>query len=254
MSPRLEPSRTLVLALLSFAVLTTGTLLPAQEAKPTKKAKAAAAKKAPNPAYAAIEDQPGLPRVLLLGDSISIGYTLAVREELKGKANVHRPATNCGPTTNGLANLDKWLGDKPWDVIHFNWGLHDLKYMDDRGALVAPDAPGAKQQVPPEQYEKNLRELVARLKRTKAKLVWCATTPVPTGAAGRVADDSVKYNEIAARVMKDNGVETNDLHAFAKSQLAEIQLPANVHFSPNGSKTLARQVAEAIQKALPAGK
>ncbi|HEX5104900.1 MAG TPA: SGNH/GDSL hydrolase family protein, partial [Pirellulaceae bacterium] len=61
-----------------------------------------AKKKAPNPAYAQIEDVAGLPRVLLIGDSISIGYTVAVREELKGKANVHRPATNCGPTTRGV--------------------------------------------------------------------------------------------------------------------------------------------------------
>lgn len=118
-----------------------------------------------NPALAQIEDQAGLPRVLLLGDSISMGYTVAVRSELQGKANVHRPPTNCGPTTTGLANLEKWLGEKPWDVIHFNWGLHDLKYVDDRGALVSPKQKDAHQQVPLEQYEKNLRELVIVLKK-----------------------------------------------------------------------------------------
>jgi hypothetical protein len=67
----------------------------------------------------------GLPRVLLIGDSISMGYTLDVRELLKGKANVHRIPTNGGPTTNGLKNIKAWLGDSKWDVIHFNWGLHD---------------------------------------------------------------------------------------------------------------------------------
>lgn len=217
----------------------------AQDQKPK-----AAPKRAENPAMKVIEDQPGLPRVLLIGDSISIGYTLAVREELKGQANVHRPTTNCGPTTNGLANLDKWLGEKPWDVIHFNWGLHDLKYMDEKGGLLSPTDPKAKQQVPPEQYEKNLRELVGRLKKTNATLVWCATTPVPEGSAGRVADDSVKYNEIAAKVMKENNIATDDLHAFAKSRLKDIQLPANVHFSNDGSKALAKQVAESITAAL----
>ena len=40
---------------------------------------------APNPAYAQVADVPGLPRVLLLGDSISIGYTVPVRERLQGK-------------------------------------------------------------------------------------------------------------------------------------------------------------------------
>lgn len=223
--------------------------MSAQEPKPKAKPKPAA-KRVENPAMKPIDDQPGLPRVLLIGDSISIGYTLAVREELKGRANVHRPTTNCGPTTNGLANLEKWLGDKPWDVIHFNWGLHDLKYMNAQGTLLNPADPKANQQVPPEQYEKNLRELVARLKKTGATLIWCETTPVPVGAAGRVADDSVKYNEIAARVMRESGIATDDLHAFAKSRLQEIQLPANVHFSAEGSKTLARQVAQSITTAL----
>jgi hypothetical protein len=91
---------------------------------------------------AKIEDVAGLPRVLLIGDSISIGYTLDVREMLKGKANVHRIPTNGGPTTNGLKSIKAWLGDSKWDVIHFNWGLHDLKYIqDDPSKRADPKAP-----------------------------------------------------------------------------------------------------------------
>ena len=74
-------------------------------------------KRKPNPAMAKIKDKPGLPRVLLIGDSISIGYTVPVREMLEGKANVHRALTNCGPTIKGVKELDSWLGDEPWDVI-----------------------------------------------------------------------------------------------------------------------------------------
>ncbi len=59
--------------------------------------------------------------MLLIGDSISIGYTMPVRKLLEGKANVHRIPTNGGPTKNGIANIDNWLGTKKWDVIHFNW-------------------------------------------------------------------------------------------------------------------------------------
>lgn len=223
----------------------------ADEKTPAAKPKPAP-NRAPNPALKPVEDQPGLPRVLLIGDSISIGYTLDVREELKGRANVHRPTINCGPTTTGLAHLDKWLGDKPWDVIHFNWGLHDLKYMNEQGGLTDPRDDKARQQVPSEQYEKNLRELVARLKKTGATLIWCATTPVPAGATGRIADDSIKYNAVAAKVMNEQGIAINDLHAFALARLKEIQQPANVHFSPAGSKVLAKQVAESITAALAA--
>ena len=200
------------------------------------------------PAFADVKDDPNLPRVLLIGDSISIGYHVAVRDALKGKANVHRPKTNCGPTTRGLDQIETWLGNGKWDVIHFNWGLHDLKYIDDKGGLV--DVDKGRQQVPIDAYEKNLRQLVERLKNTGATLIWCSTTPVPKGAKGRVPGDAVKYNAAAARVMKDMGVATNDLYAFAKPRLEEIQRPANVHFTPAGSKALGEHVAGVIEEAL----
>ncbi len=206
------------------------------------------AQQKPNPVFAPIEDVAALPRVLLIGDSISIGYTLAVRDELKGIANVHRIPTNGGPTTNGLKQLDKWLGDKPWDVIHFNWGLHDLKYMNEKGTLV-PVSEG-KQQVSPEDYEKNLEELVTRLQKSGAKLIWCQTTPVPEGAAGRIRGDEVKYNEIATRVMTRHNIAIDDLYTVASKQLSEIQRKADVHFTQAGSEVLAKHVAAEIKKQL----
>ena len=101
---------------------------PAETVNVAPKAKAKT--KAPDPAMAPIQDVAGLPRILLIGDSISIGYTLPVRKQLEGKANVHRITINGGPTANGVANLGKWLGPAKWDVIHFNFGLHDLKIME----------------------------------------------------------------------------------------------------------------------------
>ncbi len=155
-----------------------------------------------NPAYQVIEDDASLPRVLLLGDSISIGYTVSVRELLKGKANVHRAMENCGPTTRGLEKLEVWLGEKKWDLIHFNFGLHDLKHMNEKGGLADPSK--GRQQVPPAEYAKNLREIVARLKKTGATLIWRTTTPVPEGSNGRIPGDAVKYNAIALEIMKES--------------------------------------------------
>jgi hypothetical protein len=205
----------------------------------------------PNPALAKIEDVPGLPRVLLIGDSISIGYTLDVRDLLKGKANVHRIPTNGGPTTNGLKNIQAWLGDSKWDVIHFNWGLHDLKYIqNDPSKRADPKAEGSHPQVALDDYEKNLAELVKIMQATGAKLIWCATTHVPAGSDGRIEGDEVKYNEAAARIMTAAGIPTDDLrtHALAKP---EAQLPANVHYSPEGSRYLAEKVAAVITEHLP---
>ena len=218
-------------------LLISATSLFAQEAAPKAKAKP---KAAPNPALAKIVDDPKLPRVLLIGDSISIGYTLPVRELLKDAANVHRIPTNGGPTSNGIKNIEAWLGDGKWDVIHFNWGLHDLKLID------------GKQQVVPADYEANLRELVARMKKTGAKLVWCTTTPVPEGDLNppRRFHDVLDYNKIAAKVMADERIITNDLYEFAKPKQAEIQRPHDVHFTEAGSRVLAEQVSKEIVGAL----
>lgn len=220
--------------------------------KPSEPKKAANAKQAkkrePSPAFAKITDDPKLPRVLLIGDSISIGYTLDTRKLLEGKANLHRIPTNGGPTTNGVANIDAWLGDGKWDVIHFNWGLHDLKYVDEKKQNTDPDK--GRVQVPLDEYEKNLRQLVTRMKKTGATLIWCSTTPVPAGSPARVEGDERKYNEAAAKIMKEQGVVVDDLCEFARPQLAKIQLPMNVHFSGEGSKVLAGKVAESILSAL----
>jgi lysophospholipase L1-like esterase len=220
----------------------------AASAAETKKAAAPKAK-APSPILAPVTDTPGLPRILLIGDSISMGYTLPVRAKLAGRANVHRPPVNCGDTARGVASLDQWLGSGKWDVIHFNFGLHDLKYLNDKGQLAPADQ--GKQVHTLAQYEANLRTFVARLKQTGAKLIFATTTPVPAGTVGRVADDAVKYNAVAARVMKENGVAINDLHAFVVPRITELQRPANVHFSDAGSARLADEVVAAIVRQLP---
>lgn len=238
------------IALATAAVLTAAASVLAADKPAAPPARKAAA---PNPAYAKVEDVAGLPRVLLIGDSISIGYTPAVRELLKGKANVHRIQTNGGPTINGLKNLKTWLGDSKWDVIHFNWGLHDLKYVKaGTGELIQNTTePGSHHQVLLADYEKNLATLVEQLKATGAKLIWCSTTPVPEGAKGRVPGDEIKYNEAAARVMKAAGVPTDDLFTHAQAKIKEIQNKADVHFNGPGSKYLAEKVAAEIEAQLP---
>jgi len=200
------------------------------------------AKKAiPHPSLAPVQDVAGLPRVLLIGDSISMGYTLPVRKLLEGKANVHRIPANGGPTKTGIANIEKWLGSGKWDVIHFNWGIHDLKFM-----------PDGKRQVEPADYEKNLRELVAKMKVTGAKLIWATITPIPDGELqpGRRFGDEAEYNAIARKIMEANGVRINDLNAYMTPQLAKLQKPRDVHYTDEGSAFLAKKVAAEIETVL----
>jgi acyl-CoA thioesterase-1 len=195
-----------------------------------------------DPAFDEVKDDPALPRVLLIGDSISIGYTAPVRKLLAGKANVHRIPANGGPTTNGLERLTEWLGSSRWDVIHFNWGLHDLKIMED-----------GKHQVPLDAYEKNLDELVARLKATKAQLIWCTTTPVPSGKLNPVR----RTEDVAALQRSRRARHEGPRHRRRRSVRLRSAAPGrdpapeNVHFTPTGSARLAETVAAAILKALP---
>ncbi|TWU59673.1 hypothetical protein V7x_54470 [Crateriforma conspicua] len=194
-----------------------------------------------------------LPNVLLIGDSISIGYTTAVRSQLSGVANVYRPPTNCGPTTRGVEQIDQWLGDRKWDVIHFNFGLHDLKFMSPEGKNLAdPDDPENARQVSPADYVANLRTIIGKLNKTGADLIWRDTTPVPQGAQGRIADDSVFYNQLAREVINEvGGIAVDPMHQYASEDpIAGQQRPANVHYTNEGSAKLAEHVAAAIGEQL----
>lgn len=227
--------RALVILIAFFAC---GTLAFAADAP---KAPEPGGEKPKDPAFAPVTDVPGLPRVLLIGDSISIGYTIPVREALKGKANVHRNEGNGGTSHNGVKMAEKWIGDQKWDVIHFNFGLHDIKIMKE-----------GKQQVEIEEYEKNLREVVAKLKKSGAKLIFATTTPVPDAKQTpmRVTSDVVKYNAVALKVMKEEGVAVDDLYEAILPRIAKVQKSANVHFNAQGSKILGDQVVASVLEAL----
>lgn len=188
------------------------------------------------------QDVPGLPRVLLIGDSISIGYTLPVRERLKGKANVHRIPQNGGATDVGLEKMKSWLGDGNWDVIHFNFGLHDAKFLSETD-----------QRASREQYRENLRMLVEQMKATRATLIFATTTPVPKGGVlspTRRFDSIEQRNTIAVSLMQEQGVAIDDLYAVALPAMAEVGRENDVHFSPAGYALLAQAVADSIETAL----
>lgn len=194
-----------------------------------------------------------LPDVLIIGDSISIGYMKAVRDDLLGKANVLRPDTNCGNTLKGLENLDAWLGSAKWDVIHFNFGLHDLCFRSPQSTLVGNrDKVHGTRDVIPEDYRKNLEKIVARLEHTGARLIFATTTVVPPDEAGRIEGDEVIYNRIATDVMRKHHIAIDDLYAVTKGFDKPLFAgPGNVHYQPAGYKILGAQVAKSIESLLP---
>jgi hypothetical protein len=192
----------------------------------------------------------GLPLVLLIGDSISGAYQPTVTKELAGKAIVAKSGDNGESTAVGVIKIDGWLGDTKWDVIHFNWGLWDMygwQYAsDDRS---------------PKMYEKRLEQLVERMKKTGAKLIWATTTPTPPKPEKAMLkrwkkevvipkELETEYREAALRVMKKHGVQINDLHAAILPHVKELQPDGDVHYKTGGNVILGKKVSESIHACL----
>jgi len=218
---------------------------------------AAAAAFCAAPSWSRAQAAAKLPKALILGDSISIGYTPFVIEILAGKVDVSRPRRprggyeNCQGTTNGLKRIDAWLGDTAWDVIHFNFGLHDLKHVDAQTGKNSRE-PRDPRQAEPEQYEQNLDTIVRRLKQTPAELVFATTTPYPDNPTGPLRDerDAERYNRVALAVMERHGVAVNDLYAACVDRMGDVFPPRNVHPTKDGYRFLAAIVARRIEEAL----
>jgi lysophospholipase L1-like esterase len=184
--------------------------------------------------YDYAKDDPKLPRVLLIGDSISCGYTLPVRRALAGTANVHRAPENCGTTENGVKKLSAWLDDGKWDVIHFNFGIHDRR-------------------TPIAEYEQRLDEIATRLAATGAKIIWANTTPIPpdTTDGPTMPGAIVARNAAAAEVMQKHNIPTDDLFGAIAPFVEKTRNPRDVHYNAEGYELLGQQVARVIKSALP---
>ncbi|MDR1964930.1 MAG: SGNH/GDSL hydrolase family protein [Planctomycetaceae bacterium] len=179
-----------------------------------------------------VKDDPNLPRIILIGDSISRSYTQPVRKLLEGKANVHRAPANCGPTTTGLREIDGWLtegqGNGNWDIIVFNFGIHDRNRST-------------------KEYAENLEKLLKKLQKTGAKLLWVRTTPFndkndPADAPLRGSH----LNEVADKMMKEHGVPICDLYTTFAERAKELIGEDRTHFTETGQKALAEEIYRSI--------
>jgi hypothetical protein len=196
-------------------------------------------------AFQFVERDPNLPNVLLIGDSISIGYTPYVQKELAGKCNVYRIPENGGDSKKALAQFETWMGDSNWDVIHFNTGLHDMKRTVDNTLDIKGENVNS-----PKEYGNNLEEYFQRLETTGAKLIWASTTAVPEGAEGRIKGEEVQYNQVAGKVRRKHpSIGLNDLYTLTE-QHPDDQKPANVHFEETGKEQQGKQVAGHILEVL----
>jgi lysophospholipase L1-like esterase len=189
------------------------------------------------------DTKPALPKVVIMGDSIRLGYTATVVKKLEGKAVVVSPKNNGQDSSNVLKHLDEWVIKEKPDVVHFNCGIHDTKKDKKAGTF----------QVPPDQYEKNLRKIVQRIrKETGATVLFATTTPIIDDRAAKVRekysyellDASIQqYNGIALKVMKELNVPVDDLRAVVYDERDKLMLDDGTHFSEPGRAKLGVAVA-----------
>lgn len=184
-----------------------------------------------------------LPLVVLIGDSIRMGYQDYVTSQLAGRAEVWSPEENGGDSRKVLAHLDQWAFSRQPDLVHVNCGLHDLKR-----------AFGAESEVPLAEYERNVRQILQRLQRElDGAVVWATTTPVDESwhhqnkGFDRLEADVEAYNAAARAVAVDLGVPIDDLFAVVEREgKVRLLTQDGVHFTAEGSQLLGRAVAECV--------
>ena len=187
------------------------------------------------------------PKVLIIGDSISIGYTPFVKEQLKESAEVFHNPGNAQHTGTGLKKIKDWIGTEDWDIIQFNWGLWDLCYRHpDSKVQGKRDKVNGTLTFGLEDYEENLDSIINIIKETSnAKLIFVATSYVPKNEAGRFKRDAIKYNKVALQVMKKYNVLVNDVYKTSKQIHKEYGKGSDdVHYKAQGYKALGKLISE----------
>lgn len=194
-----------------------------------------------------------LPKVVLVGDSIRLSYATIVAKQLSGQADVISPKANGGDSRRVLQGLQEWAIRPQPDVVCFNCGIHDTKKFTASGSF----------QVGPQDYEKNLRQIVERIRgSTQATVIFITTTPVLDAAAAAARRDrdyqllhsSVQqYNGIALRVMRELDVPMIDLYdRFNSGDPALDTLLGNdgLHLTAAGQQLAAEMISAGVRKEL----
>ena len=190
--------------------------------------------------------------MVLLGDSIRIGYQPFVEKELAGIANVWAPDENCQTTDNIIYNLHGWIKDQAPDLVHINAGLHDIRTLN-------YDSNPGETIVKPAHYRDNLETIFSWIrKNVGCKIIWASTTPVidekvkaRNGSYTRYDVDIQKINKIAGTVAKKFDVPVNDLYSFVKQEIGEGGMKKDgIHYQDTASEKLGGQVVAKIIEVL----
>lgn len=193
-------------------------------------------------------------KVLLLGDSIRMGYDDYVKELLLGKCEVYYDANDNGR----FAAYTLWQMNQmfrlhgPFDIVHWNNGYWDMNI----------EAPMETALYPVDEYSYLLRRIIKEIRKNGAKVIFATTTPIldagtaadntGTGALSISYNDTWvrEYNEAAKKVMAEENVPVNDLYALCKEDKNYYKCPDMLHLTEEGYRRCAEQAVEMILKEL----
>jgi lysophospholipase L1-like esterase len=185
-------------------------------------------------------NETNLPRVLLIGDSITRDYYPGVEKHLDGRAYVGRLSSSAFVADPVLLDqLKMTLSSMKFDVIHFNNGMHGWQHSED-------------------EYRKAFPKFIETIRRyaPRAKLIWASTTPLrqsPTPAKDHpteATDERIQArNSIASNMAQKEGIPVDDLYSLMRGHPEYHR--DNVHFNDQGIGLQAAQVAAQVGAALP---
>ncbi|MBO5908556.1 MAG: SGNH/GDSL hydrolase family protein [Clostridia bacterium] len=183
-------------------------------------------------------------KVLLIGDSIRVGYDKAVKKSLEGKVDVYFPDENCRFACYVLRYLNEYQylsSDGKFDIVHWNAGHWDtLRQYEEE-----PNTPI-------DIYAYYIDRICARIKKLfpDAKVVFATSTRVTEGLPYRRNEDIRKYNAVAIEIVKKYGFLVNDLYAISED-LPDEALSDDVHYyTPMGTEALSNAVISCILREL----
>ncbi len=184
-------------------------------------------------------------KIVLIGDSIRMGYDKYVKEALAGSAEVYYPTENCRFAEYVLRYAHEWKTSGEWgddvDLVHWNAGLWDVLELFEDEPLTSPDYYGEAIA----RIDKRLRWLFP-----KAKIVFATSTPVDESRCGvnfrRRNAVIEQYNGIAVRALSGTDTVINDLYALMAN--APLTYHSDfVHFyTPEGTERIGGRVLAVI--------
>ena len=188
-------------------------------------------------------------KILILGDSIRMGYDKYVKMAFEDVAQVYSPVNNCRCSSTLVRHLQEWVEETgcadELDLVYWNAGLWDTLLLGDGLNHITLDV-----------YEANVNRICRQLQMfaPKAKIIFATSTPVQeelfTGMFKRLNKDVERYNLAAGRIVESYGGQVDDLYTMAKNAPVSYHSDQTHYYTKEGKKLFTEHVVATMEKTL----